>query len=296
MKRCCALLVVVVALLGAGAALADRGSIPFDPLVRVFEPNQRAIIGWNGQEEVLILTTDLQASAPTQVLEVLPLPAEPTVTESDVQVFSDLTAIINSHLAAAEDDGSRNQGMAAGAPGPAAEVTFHERIGAHDVTVFKVLDQGGFVSWVEDYLAAQNAQAVTVPDPLEQVVGEYLADGYAWFVFDVVSLDSEPKTNQAIQYRFASDSLYYPLRITRTEEGPTTVDLIVLTPDPLTDFPGLDKNRVELMHQLITVSNEEIAGVSDDLHGLFAAGEYLTLRIWQIQGDISSFTADLLAR
>ena len=169
MKRCVLLTLLIV--LGAGLARADRGSIPFDPEVLVFEPSQRAIIGWNGMEEVLILTTDLYSSQPTKVLEVLPLPAEPEVTESDVQVFEDLTEIINSHLRAWSDNGdSRSQGVEslAEAPAPAAEVTFHEQIGAHDITVFKVLDQARFVAWVEAYLAEQNAEAVTVPEPLKQ--------------------------------------------------------------------------------------------------------------------------------
>lgn len=278
------------------AAHADRGSIPFDPYVQIFEPSQRAIIGWNGEEEVMILSTDLSASQPTTILEVLPLPSEPQVRESNVQVFADLTQIINDHLnymVLRED--SRGQGAGA-APAPAAEVTFHERIGAHDITVFKVLDQEGFVAWVEDYLREQGATNLTVPDALNAVVAEYLADGFDWFVFDVVSLTDETKTHQAIEYRFATDYLYYPLRITRTETGWTSVDLIVLTPDPLTDFPGYPKDEVNLMHDLITVNNAELEAVTNEFEGLFAPDADLTLRIWQITGDLPSFTEDLLAR
>lgn len=72
------LLSLVVLVLFPGTPLfADRGLIPFIPGVQIFEPNQRAMIAWNGSEEILLLSTDLRASQATQVLEVLPLPSEP---------------------------------------------------------------------------------------------------------------------------------------------------------------------------------------------------------------------------
>ena len=45
--------------------------------VRFFEPSQNALIAWNGQEEILYLTTDVRASRASKVLEVLPLPSQP---------------------------------------------------------------------------------------------------------------------------------------------------------------------------------------------------------------------------
>ena len=62
---------------------ADRGAIPFDPDVRIFEPNQRAIIAWNGQKQILLLSTDMRASRQVEILEVLPLPSEPQVKKGD---------------------------------------------------------------------------------------------------------------------------------------------------------------------------------------------------------------------
>jgi len=63
MKR----ILFIVSLLLPLAAVADRGSIPFKPHVQVFEPNQRAMIAWDGHEEILLLSTDLSASEPTKV-------------------------------------------------------------------------------------------------------------------------------------------------------------------------------------------------------------------------------------
>ena len=95
--------------LAACCVHADRGSIPFDPGVRIFEPNQRAMIAWNGQEEILLLSTDLRASQPTKVLEVIPLPAEPEVKKGDRVLFSKYSGTEvkidgEDHLIVREDD------------------------------------------------------------------------------------------------------------------------------------------------------------------------------------------------
>jgi len=44
------------------------------------------MIAWNGKEEILLLTTDLKASEPTRVLEVIPLPSEPLVKKGDTSI------------------------------------------------------------------------------------------------------------------------------------------------------------------------------------------------------------------
>ena len=64
-------LLALLSLLFVSVARADRGSIPFKPHVQIFEPTQRAMIAWDGREEILVLSTDLRASEPTKVLEVI---------------------------------------------------------------------------------------------------------------------------------------------------------------------------------------------------------------------------------
>ena len=81
-----------------GIGQADRGSIPWgmeDNLpTEIFEPAQNAVIAWNGHEEILVLTTDLSATRPTKVLEVLPLPSEPVVTKGDGTLFAKFNNLI----------------------------------------------------------------------------------------------------------------------------------------------------------------------------------------------------------
>lgn len=278
------------------AAYADRGSIPFRPGVRIFEPKQRAMIAWNGKEEILLLSTDLRASEATEVLEVLPLPSEPKVKKGDVEVFRRATTLINKKLRRQPKlsrAGVRTRGARGG---PAGEVTFHKKIGAHDVSVTHVLNEDGFIEWVENYLRSVGVANPTVPAPMKQVVAEYLEEKFSWFVFDVVSLEEETRTNDAIQYRFATESLFYPLKITRTEEGQTSIELLVLTPRLLSSFPGIPTERVRLLHAPVAITSLELRSLSEEMDSLLGSRDTMKLRIWQITGKLSSFRRDLIAR
>jgi hypothetical protein len=285
-----------LAVAASGRARADRGSIPFSPGVEIFEPTQRALLAWDGKEEIMLLTTDLRASEPVKVLEVVPLPAEPEVKKGDIEVFRRAVSIINSRQARHRSRALALAGAKGERDGPAGEVTFHEKIGAHDIRVTHVREGGGFVAWVERYLRSAGAESPGVPAELREVIEEYIAEGFTWFVFDTVELGTETRTNDAIQYRFRSDCVYYPMRITRTESGSTTVELLVLTQNLLSDFPGIPISRVRLAHRPIRLSEGELKSLGEDVHGLFGRRTGMHLRIWSIAGDLRSFRYDLIAR
>jgi len=275
---------------------ADRGSIPFKPHVKVFEPTQRALIAWNGQEEILLLSTDLKASEPTKILEVIPLPSEPEVKKGDVEVFKKATALINQKLKKLY---TRTRGtkyrMEKEEP-PAGEVTFHQKIGAHDISVTHVLRSDGFIKWVKKYLKAEQVKNPLIPDALKTVIDEYIAEGFSWFVFDVVLLKDVPQTNDAIQYRFRTDFLFYPVKITRTEEGYTSINLLVLTPKLFKNFPGIPAEEIKLRHPPVSISSSELRSLNEEIYKMFDHRKDMKLRIWEIKGKLSSFTKDLIAK
>ena len=296
MRKGLMLLFVLFVFVGP-SSYADRGSIPFRPHVRVFEPKQRAMIAWNGEEEILLLSTDLKASEPTKVLEVMPLPSEPEVKKGDVEVFRKATDLINKKLAAkTRVFATRGKERGGDESKPAGEVTFHKKIGAHDISVTHVLDSNGFIDWVEKYLKSADVENQEIPEGIRVVIEEYLEEGFSWFVFDVVELDEKPKTNQAIQYKFKTDFLYYPLKITKTEEGATTVDILVLTPKLLSNFPGIPVEKVQLRHSPVSVSSQELRSLSKDMDDLLGHRKDVKLRLWRIEGELSSFDKDLIAR
>ena len=66
---------------------ADRGMIPVIEGVSIYEPGQKAILAWNGREEIMILSTDVSSSEETLVVEILPLPSKPVVEAASFDSF-----------------------------------------------------------------------------------------------------------------------------------------------------------------------------------------------------------------
>ncbi len=298
--RSCIMGAALAALVGggwAGAARADCGSIPFKPYVDIFEPNQRAVIAFNGTEQILLLSTDLRASEPTKVLEVIPFPNEPEVKKGRQAVFDTATELINRKLNRPRVMKKGMGGMGGGAFGgeapPAGVVTQHKRIGAHEISVTKVLDRRRFVGWVEDYLRESGVDTPKIPRPLEKVIGEYLRDECQWFAFNVVELGTETKTKEAIQYRFKTRRMYYPLRITRAEKGNTTVRLIIVSPR-LLHMPRLPGTPVNLLHDPVRLTARELEYLDEDIDALLKHRPNMLLRIWEVKGRLDGFRRDIV--
>ncbi len=289
------ILLVPLLLLCVPYLFADGGLIPLKQGVRMFKPNQRAMIAWNGSEEILLLSTDMSASEATQALEVVPLPTEPKVKKGDVETFRRATALINRKIR--KPSAARGGGGPLPAPGrPAGEVTFHKKIGAHDISVAHVLSTDGFIAWVEKYLGSLHVQNPIIPPATKKIIDEYLAGKFTWFVFDVISLDEVLITGEAIEYRFKTKFLYYPMKVTQTVEGATTVDLLVLSPKLLDKFPGIPISQVQLRHEPVSITSEELRSLNPDMDALLGHREDMKLRIWRLQGEISSFQQDLIAQ
>jgi hypothetical protein len=291
--RYTALITGLIALLAATAA-ADRGSVPFKPGVEIYEPKQQALIAWNGEEEILILATDLRASEATKVLEIIPLPNKPKITEANPEIINEAVSLINTKMRERYKE-ARVKGEDVQRPLLGGVVSYHTRIGAHDISVTKAVNKERFVAWLNSYLRTVGADTPTIPPELTAVVEEYLADGYVWFAVDVISVENTMRSVEPISYRFRTDKLYYPLRITRTEVGHTQVDLIVVTRERLKNFPGIHTDRVVLIHEPVEVNTLELRRLSVSIDDLLNHPETCLMRIWEIRGRLSNFRQDLLA-
>src|SRR4030042_4709136 len=115
---------------------ADRGGwhVDTEP-VTLTESGQKAIIGWDGQNQVLCLATDRSASRNTKVIEFLPLPSQPKVTLGDRESFNAVERLLARRGVEIQKPGLGKdaRGMAGPDAGEAFTLTFHQRLGAHDV-------------------------------------------------------------------------------------------------------------------------------------------------------------------
>lgn len=216
-------------------AFADRGMVPISE-VSVYGPGQKAIIAWDGAEEILILSADVYASDSSTVLEILPLPSEPDeIKKGDFTSFVRIQELIREHSPQPLWDKFKGRFVAPAGEGRDIEILFHEKIGAHDITVVKAEDSGELIEWAEKFLSDQGIghQISSSKIELESLVESYIREGIKFFVFDLIEVSSTPQSIEPISYRFRTDFLYFPLKISALASGNTSIDLFLLTPQPI---------------------------------------------------------------
>lgn len=283
---------LIILALASPPALADRGMIPIEPGVSVYEPGQKAIIAWHEGMEVLILSTDVHSSsaAEAKVLEVLPLPSPPEIEQGKFSSFETIQRLIYEHMPLVADRK---------APPPGVEILFHEKIGAHELTVVRAVDYKEFVRWIKDFVGELR---VTLPVELEAIIRDHLAGGINYFVFDIIDLPGEERSVEPLIYRFESPWPYFPLRISRVIPGETELRLFLITEgrpqamegyiEPLEQAYYLLPSGKPLSPIQFEVSAEELEAIDPGVGALFPGEAWLTAFVYR--GPLNSLVNDFV--
>jgi len=272
---------------------ADKGGWSTEP-VTLKESGQRALIGWDGVTQVLCLATDVSSSKDTIVIEFLPLPSEPKVTLGNRESFDAVQRVLaRRHVMFIKERGSLNgKGSRAGFGGEPFIITFHERLGAHDVTVLKVNRADEFVNWVEEKARALTQNQAPIPNDLRKLIAKYLNEYHCpYFVFDVIEVGPDPKSVEPIIYEFKSGLLFYPLEISSTFHGQTSIDLIVFSEDWINPDPLLKLNFLASTTSFVDANDmqEVLPGLRELL------GARAGIQAFRYSGDISHLKGNIAA-
>jgi len=275
-------------------AFADRGLIT-SPQTSLEESGQTAIVAWNEREEVLILSTDVRSSRSALVLEILPIPSKPTkVEEGSFDSFRKISELINKRLKT--EYFYRSAGPA---DGEGVEVVFHKEIGAHDVTVVRVNDLDHFTEWVSGFARGKGVE-LSVSSGFRDAVSDYLGRGIRYFVFDVVETSETTKSVNPLIYRFETDRLYYPLRITAASDisGQTysSVNLFLISKGRInsTVISDISFSPRSGFNRFIELSGQELHEISPELADLFE-GDPLVMNAYYY-GPLTSLKEDLIVK
>jgi len=211
---------ILVMSLSFPIACGDGGIIG-PPQIDIEETAQNAIVAWNGTEEVLILSVDIQSSESTKVLRIIPLPSNPiNVTEGSFDSFTKLQEIVNEKLQEIWNASRKSLGIdneyGVGSLNT-VEVTFQDTLGAHNITIVKILDVTNFTDWATDFAESAGLN-ITFSSNFQSTVEEYLDDNISYFVFDIIDTTEDEYSIDPIIYRFKTDFLYYPLKITAASD------------------------------------------------------------------------------
>ena len=270
---------------------ADRCILPITD-DDVYGPGQKAIIAWNGEVERLILSTDLYASADTKVLEVLPLPSEPSVSEGSFQSFQAVQQLMVNSLPRVSVPEKELHGF---------EIVFHEQIGAHDITVVKATSIDELINFILNYAQKIGvSQMPSVDGKTRNILQDYSARGFNYWVLDFVDVYSTTKSIEPIVYEFRSPNLYYPLGVSASEKGRTEVILYLITPEPIgeEDIPTKMRfARYQPIDQVIRfqLSSHDLSTIDSMLAELFpvAYGPAAWFTAVKYEGELSDLDFDL---
>lgn len=289
--------IICLILLIPGFISADGGMIIWPPEIRLDQSAQNAIVAWNGEEEIIILSNDIKSDAEATALRIIPLPSNPSeIKEGSFDSFEKLVKIMNEKTKEV-----RNQWMAAGkdlekAPAAGVEITFHEKIGAHDITIVKVNDLDCFLDWIKDFATEKGLEVKGISSKFKEGVKNYLKRDIKYFVFDVIDTKEGEESINPLIYRFDSDSLYYPLKITAISEigsslGKINIFLIAK------EFVG---EEFRFLYP-VELTKEELKEVSEEIASLFESNVKAVKfdysgRLTEFDKDFTLFPSDLWER
>ena len=261
--------------------------------VSVYGPSQKAIVAWNGVEEILILSTDVYADEKSTILEVLPLPSQPDlINKTDFSPFINVEELMSQHRVLG---GGTRGGKDAGGTG--VEILFHEKIGAHDITVIRVDDSTEFEDWANQFLKGSGVDKEVSSAKLAYFIDSYIDDGIPFFVLDLIEVSTEPRSIEPIIYRFKSPSLYFPLRISALASGEVDIAIFTISNGPIfeDEIPGilsLARYSGSLDSPVrFKVKEADLERIDPRIAELF--GDDVWMTVLRYSGDLKGLNADL---
>ena len=260
---------------------------------RVSESGQKAVIAWNGTDEILMLSTDVSSSHESEVVELMPLPSNPTISRGEKQSFLKITELVNTYLAVTSSRWASPSHRGLGPAerySPKITITFQDAIGVHYLTVVKAEEAGDLIWWLENFLE-EKGYNTELPSNLEELFSYYIQNKMNFFVIDMIETNSTVKTVDPLVYEFRSSKLYYPLRISSLFSGDTDISLFTITSDELNDDSIIREGFVKKAQ--FQIKQEALAEINTNVTKLFSSNPYMCY--FKFRGALEGFDGDILA-
>ena len=271
---------------------ADGGMVIWPPDVHLDQSDQNAIVAWNGEKEIIILSNDIESSHPATVLRIVPLPSEPKIRKAGFETFEKLIEIVNEKLAKIREELWTEEGLGDVMPGgrlpPGVEIVFQEKIGTHDLTVVKVKDSNQFLVWIENFAKEKKLDAKEISEEFKEGIESYLRKKINYFVFDIIEIENK-KSIEPLVYEFNSNFLFYPLVISgvsEISESLAKIQVFLITEDSL---------KAPLWREFgwaVELNKEELSQASEEIARLFDLS--VKVRTFNYQGELKNLKKDLM--
>lgn len=209
---------------GCGAYIPDRaGAAVVD---------ERALITWDGTTEDILMSFGVSGSS-ERAAWVMPVPSAAQVTLGDNAVFDGLETLTAPRIEYRDSwwptfswltEGSRSALEGAGARPPGGvSVLANQRIGPFEVTRLAGDNSAALAAWLGENGFPQ-------PATLDGNLAPYVEQGWEIVAIQLAPEDTGSLTGalQPLRLSFASDTVVYPMRLSRSATVPQSVQLSVL--------------------------------------------------------------------
>lgn len=209
---------------GCGAYIPDRaGATVVD---------ERALIAWDGSTEDILMSFGVTGSS-ERAAWVMPVPSAARVTLGDHAVFDDLATLTAPRIEyrdswwptfswLIQSSSGPQEGVGALPPG-GVSVLDTQRIGPFEVTRLAGDNSAALAAWLGD-------SGFPRPTTLDDNLAPYVEQGW-----EIVAIQLAPDGTgsltgalQPLRLSFASDTVVYPMRLSRAATVPQSVELSVL--------------------------------------------------------------------
>ncbi|MET7702009.1 DUF2330 domain-containing protein [Streptomyces sp. NPDC005485] len=213
---------------GCGAMVPDRDR-------HVSVGREMSVVRWDGRQEQIVMRLTVAGDARTAAW-IMPVPHRATVKLGDSALFDTLgTTTEPEHRTRPyfwprdgdwpfDDTDTSSAAPGDGAGSSSVNVVGRERLGPFDVARLTASDSGALGDWLSD-------NGFRLPARLDRALQPYVDQGWEYVAIRLAPENKETPlggTLDPLHLTFASDTLVYPMRLSRLAQNPQSLGLYVL--------------------------------------------------------------------
>lgn len=182
-------LFILVFILSVTEVFADGWHVS-DRHLHLYEPNQKAVISWDGKTETMILSSAVKSEDIANFAWIVPIQSsiKPEVTAGDISIFEDL---VNYFEKKKPYKRSFVKSMGGG-----VEVLETKEIDVYDITILKATNSDDLIDWL-------NNNGYKVPENAKPILDKYVKKENFYFVANKIDLN-----NKFLKEIIEIDSIY----------------------------------------------------------------------------------------
>ncbi len=175
-------LLLFIILVFSAVAHADGFHVS-DYQQHLYEPSQKAIIGWDGKVETMILSSAVKSDDIANFAWIIPIRSsvKPEVTAGDISIFEDLVRYFEKEYKKyVDDDRMRSLGI------EGVSVVETKKIDVYDITILKATKLNDLLDWL-------NQNEYQVPNEARPILDKYITEGNCYFIVNKINLKNKFK-------------------------------------------------------------------------------------------------------